>query len=139
LSTKPEVSTVLEWLKLDVMQDICGTARPVSGFNYVWATNIMMMHFEMMEEELKRVGNKTYLRAYETDREWRNQKRAGLVFMAMRDGDEECLRVMAGVLEKAMVGFMNHVYWDELKDTLDVLWGKITQVEELEPDRCVVM
>jgi hypothetical protein len=37
-------------------------------------------------------------------------KRTALVLLAMTEGDEECLRVMAGVFERMAQGFGTNIY-----------------------------
>lgn len=104
-------SDLLEAIKLDIHADIAGNS-PVSSLNYAWVTVRFMMLFDNIERELKKWGNPVYVRAFETEPAWRRLPRVGLVYMAMLDGDEECLRVMAGEFQNPRAGFMNHVYWD---------------------------
>lgn len=104
-------SDLLEAIKMDIHADIAGNS-PVSSLNYAWVTVRFMMLFDNIERELKKRGNPVYVRAFETEPAWRRLPRVGLVYMAMLDGDEECLRVMAGEFQNPRAGFMNHVYWD---------------------------
>lgn len=104
-------SELLEGVKLDIHADIAGNS-PVSSLNYAWVTVRFMILFEKTEAELKKRRNTVYVRAFETDPAWKRLPRVGLVYMAMLDEDEECLRVMAREFQNLRSGFVNHVYWD---------------------------
>lgn len=104
-------SELLEAIKLDIHADIAGNS-PVSSLNYAWVTVRFIMLFEKIEEELKKRRNPVYVKAFETESAWKRLPRVGLVYMAMLDEDEECLRVMAREFQNPRAGFMNHVYWD---------------------------
>lgn len=104
-------SELLEAMKLDIHADIAGNS-PVSSLNYAWVTVRFIMLFENIEEELKKRRNPVYVRAFETESAWKRLPRVGLVYKAMLDEDEECLRVMAREFQNPRAGFMNHVYWD---------------------------
>lgn len=108
-------SDLLEAMKLDIHADIAGNS-PVSSLNYAWVTVRFMMLFDNIEEELRKRRNPVYLRAFETETAWRRLPRVGLVYMAMLEEDEECLRVMAKEFQNPRAGFMNHVYWDVTTD-----------------------
>lgn len=137
---------VLDLLKADIFRDVCGDC-PLSSLNYVCATTVFMMAFMKMEDELAALRNPLYVRAYETDREWRHQKRGGLTFLALNEQDDECLRVMARVFEDMRTGFMSHIYWDDLH-TSDERGGMSRRhqrmegrdgVDGVDVDQCVVM
>jgi hypothetical protein len=126
----------------DLMSDIQGELHPLSSFNYVWATAHMMMVFMEMEKELGERRNKVYEYVYKKAWEWARFKRVGLAFVAMRDEDEECLRVMADAFEKLRVGFMGFIYWEDLMSTSDVgekSREKHFEQEEVPEDQCCVM
>lgn len=53
--------TLPELLKYDLNNDVCGKAAPLSSLNYVAATMQKMMMFTKIEEELRRIGNPSYL------------------------------------------------------------------------------
>ncbi|KAH6843296.1 hypothetical protein B0I37DRAFT_331027, partial [Chaetomium sp. MPI-CAGE-AT-0009] len=107
---------LLDAAKTHLLLDITGTQRPLSSFNYIAATGTMMKLFVRMEAELRRRRNRVYVRAYESKGAvWGESKRAALVYWAMVEGDEECLRVMARVFEGMDVGFVEHVYWEGLR------------------------
>lgn len=108
-------SDLLEAMKLDIHADIAGNS-PVSSLNYAWVTVRFMMLFDNIEEELRKRRNAVYLKAFETETAWRRLPRVGLVYMAMLEEDEECLRVMAKEFQNPRAGFMNHVYWDVTTD-----------------------
>lgn len=104
-------SELLETIKVDVHTDIAGN-RPVSSLNYAWVTVRFTVLFDRIEEELKKRRNSVYVKAFETESACKRLPRVGLVYMAMLDEDEECLRVMAREFQDQRAGFMNHVYWD---------------------------
>jgi hypothetical protein len=106
----------LELYKMDLLSDVSGSDRPLSAINYLSATSVFMMHFFAIEKLLEKSRNPLYVRAYETDPRWRQQKRAGLTYLALAEQDEECLEVMAGVLEYVPSGFESHVYWEGLQE-----------------------
>lgn len=104
-------SELLEMMKIDIHTDIAGNI-PVSSLNYAWVTVRFIMLFERIEEELKKRRNPVYVKAFEAGSTWNRLPRVGLVYMAMLDEDEDCLRVMAREFQSPRSGFMNHVYWD---------------------------
>ncbi|KAK5633104.1 hypothetical protein RRF57_008818 [Xylaria bambusicola] len=108
---------LLELLKLDISNDICGDV-PLSSLNYVWTTVRFMMLFMQFEGELGKLRNPLYVQAYETDRQWQKHKRVGLAYLALHLQDEECLRVMAHEFQNPRAGFMNHIYWEDLESTI---------------------
>ncbi|KAI1162817.1 hypothetical protein F5B18DRAFT_622278 [Nemania serpens] len=130
---------LLEMLKLDVSNDICGDI-PLSSLNYVWTMARFMMLFHQFERELGKLRNPLYVQAYETDPLWRNHKRVGLAYLALHVQDEECLKVMAREFQNPRAGFMNHIYWDDLAST--ILHGEEPRPNRMDdgpPDQCSVM
>lgn len=102
-------SDLLEALKLDIHVDIAGD-HPVSGVNYAWVTVRFMVLFNNIETELRKRRNPLYVRAFET--ESKRPPRLSLVYWAMLEENEECLRVMAEEFQNLRAGFAHHVYWD---------------------------
>ncbi|GJD02531.1 hypothetical protein ColKHC_11356 [Colletotrichum higginsianum] len=100
--TKLTGRELLDFVRVDVHNDVCGDS-PISSLNYI---------FMRFEEELS-IQNPLYVRAYKTD-QWKRAKRIALVTLAMKDQDEECLRVMAEQFQRPRAGFMNFVCWDDL-------------------------
>lgn len=105
------VPDLLDMTKMDVHSDIAGDS-PVSSINYAWVMVRFMMLFAKIEFELENRRNPVYVRAFETDPAWRKTPRMGLVYLAMLEEDEECLRVMATEFQNPRAGLMNHAYWD---------------------------
>lgn len=130
---------LLTMLRMDISRDVCGD-NPLSSLNYISVASIIMMTFEMIEDELKKRRNPLYVRAYETGREWRYQKRVGLVFLALMEQEEECLSVMAEVLESGRTGFMEYIYWEDLKMGSEH-WEPTARPgrDGPDPNQCLVM
>ncbi|KAI0396786.1 hypothetical protein F5Y17DRAFT_59142 [Xylariaceae sp. FL0594] len=129
---------LLDLLRRDLYHDICGSV-PYSSMNYVFVMCKFMLQFEQFETELKKLRNRLYVRAYETDPRWRNNKQVGLTYLALHEQDDECLRVMAREFENPRSGFMNFIYWDDL-DT-SPLFGDEDTGRSMGPssDQCTVM
>jgi hypothetical protein len=107
---------LLELLKVDLINDIAGEGRPLSALNYVWVTARFMLLFTQIEDELKRVRNPLWVRAYEEDPRMMREKRVSLTALVMNDEDEECLEVMAREFQNPRTGFMQHMYWEDLEN-----------------------
>ncbi|KAI5919301.1 hypothetical protein F4810DRAFT_512283 [Camillea tinctor] len=130
--------TLLELLKWDFFQDICGD-RPISSLNYIWVAARFMTLFMGFEEELKKLRNPLYVEAYETNNQMKGEKRVGLTMLALLEQDEECLRVMAKIFQEDRIGFMHHIYWDDLTSASDKLSASKASNEDEMPDACAVM
>ncbi|THC94884.1 hypothetical protein EYZ11_005646 [Aspergillus tanneri] len=130
---------LLELLKWDIFADVCGE-QPLLSLNYVWVTARFIMLFMQIEEELRRLKNPLYVRAYETEREWRWHKRVGLTMMALSGEDNECLQTMAREFQNPRVGFMTHIYWKDIEEmgTRIKSLNQRTKTNE-GVDGCVVM
>ncbi|KAM0451615.1 hypothetical protein ACHAPV_009852 [Trichoderma viride] len=115
---------LLEVIRLDVYSDICGPF-PYSSLNFPWVTARMMMLFMTFEDELKKLHNPTYNRIYLANSGRNPEKRVFLVVAALSEADEECLRTMARVMEEQRGGWMDHIYWEDLDDSLDQLRGHV--------------
>lgn len=102
-------SNLLEAVKLDINADVSGE-NPVSSVNYAWVTVRFMVLFEHIEAELKKRRNPVYVSAFET--KTKHRPRLALVYWAMLEENEECLRVMADEFQKLRTGFAHHVYWN---------------------------
>ncbi|KAL7621943.1 hypothetical protein AAE478_007443 [Parahypoxylon ruwenzoriense] len=130
---------LLDLLKLDISNDICGDI-PLSSLNYVWVMVRFMMLFHQFEEELGKLRNPLYVQAYETDPLWQKQKRVGLAYLALHLQDEECLHVMAREFQNPRTGFMTHIYWDDLGSTrLRGEKPRSNRGDDELPDQCIVM
>ncbi|KAL2755433.1 hypothetical protein ACRALDRAFT_1082332 [Sodiomyces alcalophilus JCM 7366] len=114
---------MLSCVKLDVYNDVCSDSEPLSGINYLYITSICVMILMQMENRLKDLRHPVYIDAYEKRGEWSKTKRFGLVAMAIRDQDEECLRVMAEVFHEGRASLLDHVYWGKLVPASDALGG----------------
>ena len=115
INVVPGGNELLSLLKWDFVSDICGELRPLSSLNYIWATAQFMLFFEEVEEELKRRRNPTWLRAYEEESMFMQHKRLSITMLVLSEEDDECMKVMAEVLDDSRVEFMDHVYWNGLE------------------------
>lgn len=104
---------LLALLKLDIVQDVCGHV-PLSATNYISATTHFMVLFLFIEDELNKLGNASYLRAYDDIGQSTTERRLSLTTLALNGQDEECLRAMAAVFQNHGSNFTNHIYWDQL-------------------------
>ncbi|KAF9877452.1 hypothetical protein CkaCkLH20_05152 [Colletotrichum karsti] len=111
----PTGRQLLEYVKTDLHGDVCGD-YPVSAVNYLTVTMLLSELFEDLEGELSRLRNPLYVRAYETTGRATTtaQKRLELVVSAMREEDDECMRVMAEQFLKHGYNLIAFIYWDRL-------------------------
>ncbi|KAI1637118.1 hypothetical protein F4809DRAFT_341918 [Biscogniauxia mediterranea] len=130
---------LLELLKWDFFQDICGESHPLSSLNYIWVAVRCMALFMMFEDELKRLRNPLYVEAYETNSQLKGEKRLGLAMLAFLEQDEECLQVMARLFQEPRIGFMHHIYWDDLGSALDTFSARQASRKDEMLDACNVM
>lgn len=131
---------LLDFLKKDIYDDICGKS-PLSSLNYVWVMCRFFTTFQIMEEELEKVRNPLYVQVYEKDPNWKASKRVGLVYLALKNDDKVVLRAMADAFEMFRLGFMNHIYWDDLDTdySLEEKTKSGREEDEEGPDQCCVM
>ncbi|MBE3042787.1 hypothetical protein IMZ48_09490, partial [Candidatus Bathyarchaeota archaeon] len=102
---------ILKMFRDDVSGDVSGD-QPMSGTSYLLLTCYCMRVFDRIEERLAAGRNATYLRAYEAERRREGgEKRTSLVLHALQGGDEECLRIMAAVMEEQDVDPAAFVFW----------------------------
>jgi hypothetical protein len=71
-----------------------------------------MALFGGIERELKKRRNPVYVKAFETRSARRCPPRIYLVYKAMLEEDDECLRVMASEFENPRSRCTHIVYWD---------------------------
>ena len=134
---------LLTFVKQDVLDDVCGS-RPLSSLNLVWVLSRFLMLFMQIEERLKELRNPLWVQAYERpDSSLKWEKRVALVTMALNEssqhhGQEECLTVMAEEFERSRMGWMHHMYWDDLDTYLEAK-DKAKEDEEPGDDVCVLM
>ena len=134
---------LLTFVKQDVLDDVCGS-RPLSSLNLVWVLARFLMLFMQVEDRLKELRNPLWIEAYERpDSSLKWEKRVTLAVMALSEssrhhGQEECLRVMAAEFEKSRMGWMQHIYWDDLATSKEVR-GRAEEDEEPADDVCVSM
>ena len=122
----------------DISSDVNGKL-PLSGTNYIWVTVRCMILFMNIEEELRKVRNPLWVRAYETDLEWSRQKRVGLAYLALVEQDRECLTIMANEFQNPRAGLLQHTYWECMgEDECEMNGMKMNHDSEDVPD-CVVM
>lgn len=74
--------------------------------------------FMMVENKLKQRRNPLFVQAYEEDPMMMKEKRASLTMLVLATQNEECMEVFAEAFQNPRMGFMNHIYWDDL-DTGD--------------------
>ena len=78
----PEGVDLLEYLKMDIHQDVSGM-MPLSGINYLWVLARFYMFFMLVEQRLKKLRNPSWVAAYESaDRDPRGaEKRVALTII----------------------------------------------------------
>ena len=134
---------LLTFVKQDVLDDVCGS-RPLSSLNMVWVLSRFLMLFLQIEERLKVLRNPLWVQAYERpDSSLKWEKRVALVVMALNEssqhyGQEECLRVMAEEFEESRMGWMQHIYWDDLEIPFEAK-DQVKEDGDLDDDVCVLM
>lgn len=134
---------LLRFLKYDIHNDIAGEIAPLSSVNYVWVTANMMRKFTLFEDELKRLRNPLWVRAYEQDASMMRQKRASLTGLILSQQDDECMRVLAEIFESGREGIINFIYWNDL-DSMEKVIEKTSSVSVdplggAGPSGCTVM
>ncbi|KAL7942815.1 hypothetical protein V8C42DRAFT_359831 [Trichoderma barbatum] len=130
---------LLELIRRDVYADICGRC-PYSSLNYIWVLARIMILFTTFEDELKRLDNPTYHDIYVTN-SGDTQRRVFLAIKTLSGTDEECLRVMAKIMEEQRTVWIQHIYWESLDSSMDQTnrHGSNDRDNFLEPDMCSVM
>lgn len=131
---------LLELIRCDIYSDICGPF-PYSSLNYSWVTARIMMLFMMFEDELKRLNNPSYHEIYVANSGRNPEKRVLLAVAALSETDEECLRTMARVMEEQRMGWMDHIYWEDLDTSLDHFTRRIRRDGDnvMAQDACSLM
>ncbi|KAK6222924.1 hypothetical protein LQW54_000735 [Pestalotiopsis sp. IQ-011] len=131
----PEMNSadILTYLECDLRADVCGN-EPLSSLNYIWATARMHIQFGMMEDELRKRRNPTYVRAYETDKFMMQEKRTSFTAMALSGDDDECLRIMVDSFQANRVGLMQNIYWDDLEVAETLEQQELRQMRDRELD-----
>ncbi|KAI9704576.1 MAG: hypothetical protein M1820_005489 [Bogoriella megaspora] len=118
---KREIPTedLLTLVKCDLTGDVHG-GLPLCGINYIWITNMFLKLFGQIEDELRRVRNPLWVRAYEDDANTTpgRDKRVSLAFLAMLEEEDECLKIMAREFQNPRMVIINHVYWGSIVDKL---------------------
>ncbi|TFA98281.1 DNA repair protein rad13 [Trichoderma ghanense] len=122
---------LLKVIRYDVYSDICGPF-PLSSLNYFWVTARMVTLFMMFEDELKRLNNALYHDIYVANSGRGMEKRILLAVAALSGSDEECLRTMAKIMEEQRMGWMQHIYWDDLDTSMDRLYRDLHDAEAPE-------
>lgn len=105
---------LLELVKLDLCNDICGTV-PLSSLNFVWVMVRCIALFTQIEKTLSEKKNPLYLRAYKDVSAWSSKKRMGLTYLVLQSLDDEVMRIMASAFENPPALFLQHIYWEELE------------------------
>lgn len=128
---------LLDLLKPGIISDISGE-RPLSSLNYVWVTARFMLLFHQIENELKRLRNPSWVRAYEKEAVMMREKRASLTALALTGEDEECMKVIAEAFQSPRTGFMEHIYWEDLKSAAETVSKDAIDDDEIGGS-CTVM
>lgn len=130
---------LLEFLRYDIYSDICGRF-PYSSLNYSWVTARIMTLFMMFEDELKKLNNPLYQEIY-VENSGRPEKRVFLAVAALSETNEECLQVMARILEEQRMGWMQHIYWEDLDTDMDRPFQRASNLRShpVEQDVCSIM
>ncbi|CAG9953235.1 unnamed protein product, partial [Clonostachys rosea f. rosea IK726] len=84
------------------------------GLSFLWPTSVVYMFFMTVEEELRKTRNPLYIKSFENTK-YSGDKRMALVLGALKEEDEECLRVMASVFERLRAGLVSHIYWKDVE------------------------
>lgn len=109
---------LLELLRSDVLDDVCGNLQPLSALNYVAVANWVLLLFREFRDELKRQGTQRHLRALDAA-SIDMDKNFKIAQLALVEQDEECLRILAGVFEKRRQELTDFIYWDKLMLTTE--------------------
>ncbi|CAG9988105.1 unnamed protein product [Clonostachys byssicola] len=135
---KKDVTTTdyLEQSKWDIFTAINGN-MPVMGLSFLWPTTIVYMFFMTVEEELCKTRNPLYIKSFENAK-YSGDKRMALVLGALKEDDEECLRVMARVFDKLRAGFVSHMYWKDV-ETVEERLERIQKRDDSEVPDCTIM
>lgn len=131
-------TTFLDMLKFDLAEDICGDTWPFSGINYLGALIKFYAFFMRVEDELQKRRNPLWVEAYEENPILMRAKRPALTMLALKGEDEECLEVMADVLQSSRENFRPHIYWHDLQ-TFDSLLGMVHNDSPTMPNACTIM
>lgn len=135
---KPGGTTLdyLEQSKWGIFTAINGDV-PVMGLSFLWPTTVVYRFFMTVEEELREKRNPLYMVFFENAK-YPGDKRMALVLRALKGEDEECLRVMASMLEKLRVGFVSHMYWEDV-EMVEERMHRMENREEPKVPECTVM
>lgn len=133
----PKNLDLLEILRVDIFNDICGK-RPHSAMNYLLITLHMTFKFLKIEDELQRVRNPLYVRAYEQDPRMSHQKRVSLVKLVLSYQDEECMKIMAKTFQEDPACVEDHTYWNLNCNEPEIDLGK-REIDDENDVSCTVM
>ncbi|KKP04156.1 hypothetical protein THAR02_03748 [Trichoderma harzianum] len=130
---------LLEFLRYDIYSDVCGRF-PYSSLNYSWVTARIMTCFMMFEDELKKRNNPLYQDIYVVN-SGRPEKRVFLAVAALSETNEEVLQVMAKILEEQRMGWMQHIYWEDLDSDMERPFQRASKFRNhpVETDACSIM
>ncbi|KAK2763289.1 hypothetical protein FQN54_009925 [Arachnomyces sp. PD_36] len=113
---------MLNFVKIDITNDICGEIRPISSLNYTWVTVHMLFLIRKIEEELEKLRNPIWARIYKGNPSVSQQgKRAMFTQAVLEEQDHECMEVMAQRFEDLRIGFVQFIYWDGLDKMEDIV------------------
>ncbi|KAH8179341.1 hypothetical protein LIA77_00860 [Sarocladium implicatum] len=104
---------IMRCIRQDAGNCIAGSL-PYWGVSYTSLLREALELFGRIERELAAMGNVVYKDAYEKGH---SNPRLELVCLAMRDRNDECLKVMAKHFELSTSTFTSCVYWDDLNMT----------------------
>jgi hypothetical protein len=135
-NTGETTTDYLERSKWDVFTAI-NSDVPVMGLSFLWLTTVAYMFFISIENELREQRNPLYVMPFENVK-YSGDKRMALVLSALKEEDEECLRVMANVLERLRAGFVSHLYWKDV-ETVEERLDRMQNREESQSPECIIM
>ncbi|KAK6523716.1 hypothetical protein TWF281_001688 [Arthrobotrys megalospora] len=124
---------LLDFIKKDLISDICGELRPLSSLNYIWVVAKMMMLFMRVEGALAKCRNKSWRMLYEEAPRTTREKRASLSIRALSGDDEELMQVFAAEFQNPRSGFMDSIYWEDLDDLEKFMGEDDVDPEDSEP------
>lgn len=110
-------SQLLNFLKFDIANDISADGQPLSSLNYVLTAANFVLVFHEIQEELERVRNPLWVRAYEEGPPELEDKKVLLTWLILSEQNEECMEVVTRMFEKFRIGWMALIYWKDLDNS----------------------
>ena len=118
---QPTGRALLDMIRVDMFADVCGN-HAMSSLNYVWITCHLMLLFMSFEDRFRETRHPLWIQAYEQpEPQLKRQKRLALVVAAMKEEDDQALKLFAEQFENLRIGALGCIFWEELcEDELGV-------------------